>query len=448
VTATAIGQPRVTEAFSVAPSSSRSQAVPLLQLFALAVMVIPSNVVIGAIGAPGYPASLVGIFVFLLFTASVLFGLHDPTRHRHPVQVVLCVFWLSVLASYVLMDRGVLTVTELTGADRMLIKLAVITGVALVAAEWLHSVSDVRRVARVLCWGGTFCGLVAGLQYWFSYDVAEYLRELPGFTLNQDNPAILARGALNRATGTAATPIELGVVAAMLLPIAIYVGLSDRDASAIKRWTPVALVALGVATAVSRSGIVAIIVAFGALVVLMPPVPRLGALCAVPFAVIAAFASAHGLIGTLTGLFTAGDSDPSIESRLHDYPLAEGLWQEAPLFGRGGGTWIPADGRDIFDNQFLYTAVEQGSVGVLALGTLLLAPAICALVARRRTKSPELRLLCAALAAAGLAGAVSSVTFDSLAFPMFAGVYALLIGLIGACWRLAAAEGARATERR
>ena len=271
-----------------------------------------------------------------------------------------------MLASYVLMDRGVLTATELTGADRMLIKLAVITGVALVAAEWLRSVSDVRRVARALCWGGAFCGLVAALQYWFSYDVAHYLHDLPGFTLNQDNPAFLARGALNRATGTAATPIELGVVAAMLVPIAIYVALHDRDT--IRRWTPVALIALGVATSVSRSGIVAAVVAFGVLVVLMPPVPRLAALCALPFAAIVAFASAHGLIGTLTSWFTVGDSDPSIEGRLHDYPLAETAWQEAPLFGHGAGTWIPADDRDIFDNQFLHTAVEQGSVGVVAAG--------------------------------------------------------------------------------
>ena len=234
----------------------------------------------------------------------------------------------------------------------------------------------------------------------------------------------------------------------MLLPIAIHMALHDRDKSAVRLWAPVALIALGVATSVSRSAIVAVAVAFGALVILMPPVPRLAAICALPFAMVAAFASAHGLIGTLTSLFTVGDSDPSIESRLHDYPLAETLWQEAPLFGHGAGTWIPADGRDIFDNQFLHTAVEQGSVGVVALGTLLLAPAICALVARRRTKSPELRLLCAALAAAGLAAAVSSLTFDSLAFPMFVGVYSLLIGLIGACWRLAAAEGTPASERR
>ena len=39
---------------------SRSHAVPMLQLFALTVMVIPSDTVIKAIGAGGYPPRLVG----------------------------------------------------------------------------------------------------------------------------------------------------------------------------------------------------------------------------------------------------------------------------------------------------------------------------------------------------------------------------------------------------
>ena len=169
--------------------------------------------------------------IFLVFGATVLLGLHDPARHRHPVQIVLCVLWLSVLASYVLMDRAALSVPEVAAADRMLIQLAVVTGVALVAAEWLRSLSDVRRVLRVLTWGGAFCGVVAALQYWVSFDIAQYLRALPGFTLHHENPAIVARGALNRVTGTATLPIELGVVAGMLLPIAIYIGLYDRDKS-------------------------------------------------------------------------------------------------------------------------------------------------------------------------------------------------------------------------
>ena len=152
--------------------SSRSQAVLMLQVFALAVMVIPSDTVIGAIGAGGYPAGLVGMFIFAILLTAAVLGLHDPLGHRHPIQIVLCLLWLTVLASYVLMDRGELTVAEAASADRLLMQLAVITGVALVAAECLGSLSDLRRVLRVLCWGGAFCGAVAGLQYWISLDLA------------------------------------------------------------------------------------------------------------------------------------------------------------------------------------------------------------------------------------------------------------------------------------
>jgi hypothetical protein len=426
----------------VASIASVSDTVPLLQAFALAVMLVPSNTVIGAIGAPGYPGSLIGVFIFLVYVAAVLFGLHNPSRHRHPVQGVLCLLWLSVLTSYILMDRAVLTNIELANADRLLIKVAVVTGVALTAAEWISSLDEARRVIRALCWGGAACGFIAAVQYAFSYDLAQYLRELPGFTLNQENPSILARGALNRATGTAVTPIELGVVAGMLLPLAIYLGLYERDKTTFKRWAPTALIAMGAATSVSRSGILSIVLAFGVLVLLMPPAARAAALCAVPFAVAGAFMTAHGLIGTLAGFFSAGENDPSIQYRTHDYPLAEQVWQQAPWFGHGGGTWIPADELNIFDNQFLNTAVELGSVGLVALLALLLVPAISAFVARKRSSSPELRLLCAALGGAGLAAAGCSLTFDSLSFPMFVNVLALVVGLAGACWRLSAAEAA------
>ena len=85
---------------------SRSHAVPMLQLFALTVMVIPSDTVIKAIGAEGYVAGLIGMFAFAAFVVATLLGLHNPLRHRHPVRAALCVVWLAVLASYVVMDRG------------------------------------------------------------------------------------------------------------------------------------------------------------------------------------------------------------------------------------------------------------------------------------------------------------------------------------------------------
>jgi O-antigen ligase len=429
--------------------ASRSHAVPLLQLFALTVMVIPSDTVIQAIGAGGYPAGLVGLFAFGAFLAATILGFHDPLRHRHPVRSVICLLWLAALASYVLLDRTTLTVIQEASADRQLMQLAVITGIALTAAECLTSLYDVRRVLRALTWGGAFCGVVAALQFWLSLDIAPYLRALPGFSLNFDNAAIIERAALNRVGGTAIHPIELGVVAGMLLPLAIYLGISDTERSARRRWTPVALIGLAVPISVSRSAVLSLVVALAVFVVLMPAPQRLAALCVLPFGLVAVFMSAPGLIGTLASFFGAGSKDPSVATRLNDYPLVERLVQEAPWFGHGGGTYIVDNALDMLDNQYLKTAIELGLVGVVALVAYFLVPVIAALVARAHSRDPELRLLCAALAGTGLAAGASSLAFDSLSFPMFANVHALSIGLIGAAWRLAAraeepAAGSRA----
>jgi hypothetical protein len=424
--------------------ASRSHAVPLLQLFALTVMVIPSDTVISAIGAGGYPAGLVGLFAFAAFVAATILGLHNPLQHRHPVRSLICLLWIAALASYVLMDRSTLSVIELAAADRVLMQFAVITGIVLVAAEWLRSLSEIRRVLRALVWGGAFCGVVAALQFWVSLDIAPYLRELPGFSLNFENAGILDRGALNRVGGTAIHPIELGVVAGMLLPLAIYLAMYDTERSPRRRWAPVLLIGIAIPASVSRSAILSVMLAVAVFVALMPARPRLVGLCGLPFALCAVFMTAPGVIGTLATFFQAGTSDPSVATRLDDYPLAERLVADAPWFGHGPGTYIPENILEVFDNQYLKTAVELGFVGLVALAAYLALPVIFALVARRHSRDPELRMLCAALAGAALAATVCSFTFDSLSYPMFSGVSALVVGLIGACWRLVAASTAPA----
>ena len=345
------------------------------------------------------------------------------------------------------MDRSTLTVIQLAGADRFLMQIAVITGIVLVAAECLTSMSELRRVLRALVWGGAFCGAVAALQFWMSLDLAPYLRELPGFSLNWENAGILDRAALNRVAGTAIHPIELGVVAGMLLPLAIHLAMYDTDRSARARWAPVVLIGIAIPTSVSRSAILSVALALAVFVALMPSRQRLWGLCGLPFALCAVFMSAPGLIGTLTSFFGAGTSDPSIATRVDDYPLAERLVREAPWFGHGPGTYIPDNLLDVFDNEYLKIYVELGLVGLIALVAYLALPVIFALVARRHSEDPELRGLCAALAGAALAATACSFTFDSLGFPMFSNVYALVIGLIGAAWRLVAAASAPTTPR-
>ena len=156
--------------------------------------------------------------------------------------------------------------------------------------------------------------------------------------------------------------------------------------------------------------------------------------------------SAHGLIGTLTSFFAGASSDPSIEYRTHDYPVAEQLWQSAPWFGHGPGTYIPADSLNIFDNQYLETG--WSSSGWSESGARRLPAPSGARSSRRSATGARIRTSASCARrwpAPDCAGAVCSLTFDSLSFPMFVNVYALLIGLIGACWRLAAA-GATASR--
>jgi O-antigen ligase len=419
--------------------AARSDAVRLLQVFALTAMIFPSSYVIKAVGGQGYVAALVSYCLFLAWIVAMLFGQHNPFDYHYPVRIALCGMWLVSLASYVLIDRTVMTSTQLTGANRWLLQLIGVSGVILVSAECLRTEEDIRRVLRALTWGGAFCGIVAALQFWATLDITPYLlKGLPGFTVSSADAAYSAigiRDGVHRVAGTAIDPIELGVVAGMLLPLAVYLALHDRERSAPRRWVPVVCIALAVPVSVSRSAILAVGLSLGVMIVMMPAARRVTGIAVMLLAIVAVFMTAHGLIGTLKTYFLAGTADNSIAHRVSEYPYVEHLVREAPWFGQGGGTYIVQE-IHILDNEYLTTTIQLGLLGLAALIFYLLWPALAALVARGRTTDPALRDLCVALGGAELAAVVCSGTFDSLSFPLFVSVQALVAGLIGAVWLL------------
>lgn len=414
-------------------------AVRLLQVFALTLMLLPADYVIKPIGADGYAAAVIAYVMFVLWLAATLFGQHDSLGCRYPVRIVLAGLWVASLVSYLFMNRAVLNATQLMAADRWLMQLAGISGIVLVAAEFLHSVEDIRRVLRALTWGGAVTGVIAILQFKAKIDLTKYLH-LPGFSLNAIdaiNTGIGARGSVARVAGTATDPIELGVVAAMMLPLAAYLLMHDTDRPKWKRWVPLLGISLGIPASVSRSGIIAVVVAMGILIVSLPPTRRLKGLAAVPVALAAAFVTTHGLIGTLANFFMAGNSDSSIAHRTNNYPYFFQQLQLSLLHGAGGGTYIPLSQINILDNEYLTISLELGILGLLAFIFFLVWPAAAALVARKSAGSQDLRDLCAALAGAEFAAVICSGTFDSFSFPMFYSVQALVVGLIGAVWMIA-----------
>ena len=419
------------------------QAVTILEIFAFTMMVFPSDDVFKPIGGGGYLAGLVAYFLFACYVAALLFGFHKPANYRSPIRVALAWFWIAALVSYALMNRTLLSSEQLSSADRWLIQLVGMTGVILVASEFLRSLDDIHKVLRWLTYGASIAGIAAAMQFWLNLDVTVYIRKiLPGFSLNQavDAVAIGDRAGLNRVDGTAIHPIEMGVVAGMLLPLALYLAMHDTERSLLKRWFPVVCIAVTIPITISRAGVLSALIAIVVFIAALAPTRRWNILTAIPLALGAIFLTAHHLIGTLLTYFTIGTSDNSISHRVDNYPYAFNLISQAPWFGHGGGTYIANSSianlamGHILDDEYLDAMIELGVFGVCAFFFFLLWPAVTAIFASVRAKDSRTRELSAALAGAALAGTVCSATFDSLGFPMFVMTESLVIGLCGAVW--------------
>ncbi|MFN0088934.1 MAG: O-antigen ligase family protein [Acidimicrobiales bacterium] len=408
-------------------------AVFVLRLLTVLVMIFPSDIVLKPIGAAAFPGGLAAMGAFALWAAASLFGLHRPATRRTPTHLALLAVWPCSLASFLVMHLHEQDGFVLRSGDRWIMQLAGWSGAALLAAEALTRLDQIRTVVRSLTNAGAVVGVIAALQFWAGLDLAVYLRMIPGFETAGSTLGIDSRAGLARVAGTALHPIELGVVAAMLLPLAVWLAVYDTSTTPGRRWLRVALIGLCIPTTVSRSAVLAVVASMGTLIVLLPARQRVLGLSLVPAAAAGVFVSARGVIATLASFFTAGSNDSSIANRIEDWSTVERLVALSPWFGHGGGSYLPPHPMLNLDNQFLKSAIELGLVGVSLLGACyLLLPAIVVLRTRRGCGDLELTTLCAALGGAALAATLTTATFDSLSFPMFAHVHALLLGLIGA----------------
>ncbi len=133
-------------------------------------------------------------------------------------------------------------------------------------------------------------------------------------------------------------------------------------------------------------------------------------------------------------LFAGAGDDPSIQSRLQDYPVTLAYVAERPWLGRGAGTFLP-DRYVLLDNQYLGLLASSGIVGLVSFLVLLLGSIWVCLRIRRLSGDEDDRHLALALAATLTVAFVTSATFDSLSFTTFAGVLFMLLGSVGALHR-------------
>jgi O-antigen ligase len=399
---------------------------------------MPEGLILPSLPLIGRPARVVAMALFawwVLARLSPWLTVVGPQPLRWAALGYLIVLLFAYLAGLL---RG-LTALESNGQDTAILAAFQFLGVLLVAADGIPNWERLNGVLRVLLWGAGFMAFTGILQAALHIDITQYFR-LPGLQLKGILAGFEQRGfggAQVRVAGTAMHFIEFSALMAIALPYAIHYARFapvkwHRQAAAV-----VAVLTAGaIPLSVSRTGIVSL----AAVLVCMMPIWNwrlryhvivLGGMLTAVITVVR-----PGLIGTMSALFAGGNNDPSIKGRTEDYAFVGHWFAQRPWLGRGPFTLIPdLYGGIVLDNQWLYTLVTMGLVGVAALASLHITGIVLASISLRRSTDPAIRHLCAALISTQFIAILVEGTVDAFYYTTYTSTLALLLGVTGCVWR-------------
>ncbi len=395
---------------------------------------LPARLVYVPLGAEGRPATILGLLLFLWWCLTKLVPRLAP-RGRQPLRIALWAFIAALLLAWLAgLDRGPLPV-EIRAMDRTMLARISFIGFALVIADAVRTRRSLDRLLLCLVYCGGFMGLVAFLQFVLKYDPVPLLR-FPPLQLNADLIGYTERGAAVRVASTALHAIELGVVAAMILPIAIHFALrAGTNNERIFRWMVAALLGAAIPFSGSRSGYVGFAVVIVTMMWGWSTSLRVRAVAVTVLGLGVFKLMVPGLLGTIRYLFLNLAADDSVAGRTEDYNVIFDYIGARPILGRGPGSFIP-DEYIVLDNELLYSAVTIGLVGLVATAVLVVVALVQSGWVAHHGGTNETRHLGQALKASILVGVFASFTFDSLSFATFGALWFILFGCAAALWRI------------
>jgi O-antigen/teichoic acid export membrane protein/O-antigen ligase len=431
------------------PHRRSSSVVAVLTGYLFLVEIVPSGWAVAGIGAAGTPANIYALIALVWFGASWLTGRVKLPRETRAPRLAIWIFGAAILLAYVSLSspsRSAVSL-ELQAADRGLIGLVAWIGVVVIASAGIRDYGELKLLLRrAVIFGCVAAGLEI-VEFTLSRDLLASVH-LPGLSPSSTVSELMVRGSFVRPSSLAAQPLELAGVLSLLLPFAIQQAFEPDRTRFVRRWLPVGLIGAALPLTVSRTSIIGLAIVLLLLLPTWKPQRRWPALGVLVVGVGMLKLAVPGLISTTAGLFGSflGDSDDSTQARTADYAGVAPYIEQRPWFGRGFDTFIPSLYR-YTDNMYLLSLVEIGIVGALALLGLFLVGYRCGRVGRKLFRDESRRELGQSFAAAMAAALVLSATFDSLGFPMFAGVFFVLLGFSGAYLGIARREAGPAAMR-
>jgi polysaccharide biosynthesis protein PslJ len=411
---------------------AKTDAVRLLTVYIVLVTFIPSTLIFAPLGGVGTPSLIFACLILLWYVISWLSGQLQPSGYGRLVRVSMLLFTLAILLSFVAAMTRDISEPEALAADSGLVWLAASAGLVIATTEAVTDYSRLEKLLRRIVACGTAIAAVGILQF-FGIDLTQLIH-IPGLSVNTAAQVVpLVRNGFIRPEGTATQPIEFGVVLAMLLPLAVQQAFNPAFGGRLRRWAPVALIGFTAPLTVSRSGIIGLGVALICLFPTWKPRRQRYALGVLIISIGAMHFLVRGLIGTFIGLFKGifNGQDSSVTARTADYSGVYHYVAQRPIFGRGFGTFLPELYR-FTDNMYLQAIVTIGVAGLLVMFFLFIAGMQSAAMGRRRAVNERYREIGQALFASMAVAMATSATFDSLTFPMFSGLFFVLLGCCGA----------------
>jgi O-antigen ligase len=331
-------------------------------------------------------------------------------------------------------NRHTLDTTAQNGSDRDMICLAGWMAVLLLASDGIEGWDQLRTLLRRVVACVSAIAALGIAQFVTGFNLATYV-VIPGLSRQVAFEDLGTRDGLNRPSATTAQPLELAAVLALALPLALHQARYAAPGERFRRWLQVALIGVALPLTISRSAVLGLTVI---VLMLVPTWPKRERRRAIPVALggaAAVWVAVPSLVPLLYQLFATTGAESSSTSRLDAYSSAGPFITAHPWLGEGFGTFLPQT-YFFVDDQYLTSLIETGMLGLLVLLTLFGLGCYLARTARRSCADEKTRDLLQCLAVSVVTVALSFFTFDALGFATFSGMTFLLLGCIGAAWRL------------